>query len=433
MQTKVSLSNQQLDYIFSLYGQDDFCFNVSNRQFVCKKVFADFLSPNVAKMHMIDPMIDHFNLYTRKPKVFSKVLKLQTQKNVSFKPNDIDSLFEIADQLGNDEILSFISLDNEITTDNVVSILLIKQTQKVNYEKELKFIARNFSLMEHKDLKKLGYETLYSIFISHDFQIKSEDELFDFIFPFLHYSLEEASILLDCIQIEYLSQHNLETFLSFINLDTLNASIWKQICKRLLTFPPKPLKESPRLSKEIVTIPVNHTDKFNGIFKYLNNKCDGNAHLKNAIEVTSSGDKNFQCYKIIDKAWGNRWFTNDSPNSWWMANFKDSQVSISGYSLKTNHASEDNYPHLKSWNIEASNDKVNWTIIDSQPPNNYLKGAGFEKTFTLSVETRPYQYIKLVSTGPDHQNTNYLLLAQIEFFGTIYTPYNEIKDKAKDH
>lgn len=430
----INLSLKEIDNILSTYNSDEFIFYMANHKTVkCNKIIADLISPKIAYIHKCDPTFNSYDLEFADYRLLEKLIFDENKdynifhyQSINFNKNEFDAMIKIAESLGNIDLYCQLTERTEIDVNNVVPVLIHKlankgSTESKSIEREINFIAQNFSEISQSQLMELDYDTLNMIFSLDSFHINSEDELFELVYQLIEQDYE-SGYLLENVQFEYLSPEKLKKYLSLLNIDNMNASLWKRICKRLLSVPPRPMIESPRRSNQIVKIDFDNKDQFNGIFRYLNDKCKGNAHLEKLIEITSSGDKLNKCYQIIDKNWNNRWFTKNC-HSWWMVDFKDMFVSLTGYSLKTYIAGDTGYPHLQSWIIEGSNDKEQWDKIDKQDPNTYLKGPGYSKMFQFSRPSIPYRYIRLMSKGPDHEGEDsfYLLLSSIEFFGTLYS------------
>lgn len=430
----INISLKEIDNILSAYKSDDFVFLTSNQKTVtCNKIIADIISPKIANIHKCDPTVDFFDLSFADYRLLEKLIRNKNNEycvfhnnSIDFDINDMDEIIQIADALGNVDLYSQMTEKGELNVHNVVHVLTHKLRNEKSIEskiidREIEFISENFFDINQCQLMDLNCDILRMIFSMSTFHVESEDDLFDFIYQIISQDPNpETESLLEFVQFEFLTKKYLKKYLSLLDFDSMNSSLWKRICSRLLSIPPRPMIESPRKSKNIIKIEFDHKDQFNGIFQNLNRQCEGNAHLGKVIQITSSGDKLNNCYEIINKNWNSRWFTKNCNFSWWMVDFKEMSVSLTGYSLKTYTEPGTGYPHLQSWIIEGSNDKEHWERIDTQEPNNYLKGSGYSKMFELSRPTMPFRYFRLMSNGPNHEGSYYLLLSSIEFFGTIY-------------
>ena len=122
---------------------------------------------------------------------------------------------------------------------------------------------------------------------------------------------------------------------------------------------------------------------------------------KNSIDY--SNDKMFQSLNEED--------------SWIKFDFRrlNASINISGYSIISKDGKTDDH-HLKSWNIEGSNDGETWDLIDQRRDVVDLNGPLHKRTF--SVEKRnDYKILRLRITGVAHSGYWVLALSAIEFFG----------------
>jgi hypothetical protein len=120
----------------------------------------------------------------------------------------------------------------------------------------------------------------------------------------------------------------------------------------------------------------------------------------------------------VNYDWNNYFYTQNSANGWIQFDFKDRSVSLSHYALKSDG---DDSCHLLQWGLSGSNDGNDWTILDERNTQD-LNGNYVTKMFrcneTSSV-SQFYRDIRLTQTGKNSSGHDYLLLANIEFFGLI--------------
>jgi hypothetical protein len=76
--------------------------------------------------------------------------------------------------------------------------------------------------------------------------------------------------------------------------------------------------------------------------------------------------------------------------------------------------------NLVQWKLEDSMNEREWKQIDSQNCQ-HLNGTYLTKTFQCasSGARQFYRYIRLTQTGDNASNAHYLLLCNIEFYGTL--------------
>jgi hypothetical protein len=77
--------------------------------------------------------------------------------------------------------------------------------------------------------------------------------------------------------------------------------------------------------------------------------------------------------------------------------------------------------HLLQWEVTGSIDKITWVVIDTQNTQE-LNGNWITKIFSCPDNPsgpRFYRYIRLTQTGKESSGNYYLLLGNIEFFGSM--------------
>lgn len=73
---------------------------------------------------------------------------------------------------------------------------------------------------------------------------------------------------------------------------------------------------------------------------------------------------------------------------------------------------------LRNWVLEGSNDGQEWVLLSQHLDDRSLDEAGASKVFELDID-RPYQAFRLRVIGPNSDDRNLLVLAKIEFNGTL--------------
>jgi hypothetical protein len=157
---------------------------------------------------------------------------------------------------------------------------------------------------------------------------------------------------------------------------------------------------------------------WSGLISYLRELCSGHVHEKGVVEITCSSNGRNHCWDVVNYDWNDYWHTNNSPNSWIQFDLKDWVVSLSHYSLKS-----DGYGihHLVQWELSGSRDGNTWVVLDRKQTND-LNGNYITKTYSCNSEQSSAdfcRYIRLQQTGKNSSGCDYLMLANIEFFGLI--------------
>ena len=77
---------------------------------------------------------------------------------------------------------------------------------------------------------------------------------------------------------------------------------------------------------------------------------------------------------------------------------------------------------MQSWDIEGSNDSMQWDLLDSRRSDKSIDGNGASNTFKVNNETNKdkyYRYIRIQQKGMNTANNDRIIIACIEFFGQV--------------
>jgi hypothetical protein len=120
------------------------------------------------------------------------------------------------------------------------------------------------------------------------------------------------------------------------------------------------------------------------------------------------------------------WLSDDTPNSWIQFNFKNRQISPSGYLLKNGTLDEVFQISPQSWKLEGSNDETNWTIISKVQNCDKFRQKNQEATFSCQTD-QIISFLRFTQTQENLYKFHYLhsssshnfLLNFVEFSGKI--------------
>lgn len=101
--------------------------------------------------------------------------------------------------------------------------------------------------------------------------------------------------------------------------------------------------------------------------------------------------------------------------------FKNNAVQISGYSFKSYGNDKNLFGHLRNWNIDVSNDKENWIVIDERINDPSLNGPAITKYFQVKDKIDSfYRFVQLHVTDISWRDGIYTVFFYfIEFFGKL--------------
>ncbi|KAK8875598.1 hypothetical protein M9Y10_005767 [Tritrichomonas musculus] len=170
-----------------------------------------------------------------------------------------------------------------------------------------------------------------------------------------------------------------------------------------------------------VKIPFLKNNEFNGIINFLKQH---SLDIFSEITVASSslyqGDEKYSprnaiCYQDTDV----EFCTIDEANSWICFDFKNLQVALADYTIRSYNVGPNN-PHPKSWVIEGSNDNDKWATLDEQKGCSFLNGKNLVYTFNLkSATSQSYRFIRMRQTDKNWYNSQHLIFNCIEFYGQL--------------
>lgn len=158
---------------------------------------------------------------------------------------------------------------------------------------------------------------------------------------------------------------------------------------------------------------------FEGIFSSLFSKCGNkNPCELSLVKIIPSDTICNNCQNIIVPNWKQHWFSFFGPNPFVKFDFEKSRIILTAYSLKT-YSGQDGYGHLQSWVVQGSNDDENYENLDEQINNNDLNSNCAFHTYMVEGKNQPYRFIKIMMTGKNHAGTDFMVIRNIEFFGTL--------------
>jgi hypothetical protein len=183
----------------------------------------------------------------------------------------------------------------------------------------------------------------------------------------------------------------------------------------LLVVPSDQLPESRFPEKDF---PFDSSKPFKGIIAQLSSGCGGNVHTKGIASITASSTEYNACHQVVDYDWTGHWYSHNEQHSWIQFDFKNRRILPNHYTLKSDNQSAH---HLLKWSLDGSNDGMSWTPLDRRETND-LNGNRLMKSYECrSVESSSpfFRFIRLIQTGKNSSAADYLMLTNVEFFGTM--------------
>jgi hypothetical protein len=416
---QIKLSGTGLQNVAAL-GIRDFGVTVGDWKVECSRLEASFVSPRITAALLNDPTISEFEveidarLGSADP--VSWLSSLLRTGSFEVTRSNFESVRWIAKELGNRELYEalweFINDGEELNCSNAGERLSLAEFLEVSPLREIEYLASHFHEAEGNVLKSLKHEYLRSILESEKLRIETEDSLMDFVVELGRDYFD----LLGLIRSEYLSESGIDRLLTTISIVDVDGKLWSSLCRRLRLCVPVSSTGNSRFCRPSFVLDSNRP--FDGIISHLTRECGGNVHTRGIVSITASSNYYNQCYQVADYDWCNYWYSNDETNSWIQFDFKHRQVSLTNYTIRSDKAG---CYHPLQWSLAGSNDERSWTTLDQRNTQD-LNGDNRVKSFdckSLQSSTSSFRFLRLTQTGANSSDANYLLLANLEFFGVV--------------
>jgi hypothetical protein len=407
----VKLTAAGLLHIATAKSENDFTFVVGRRTYSCPWFLADFLSPKVGRLHMLDPSVNRFEVQTLDPgRHFPEFLLLAQGLCLQLTENNRPFLASLACELGNYEL--FFAVSDPVVESTLSEFTRFFETTDFGdylSEQAVEFIAGHFFALDNCFLGTIPVPSLHRVLSHPSLRVGSDDALCDFIISRSEAgaSLEES---LECLELlehvcfEYMSPEAVRCFVGWTQAHDgefdISPALWRAIGRRLVL----PVTLPGDLNRLMVPMSLRAT----AILERLSRAHRGNLHDQKIVTVRASSTAR-RC-EPKDILASDRVFTSgDKRQQQWLCfDFNDREVFPTAYSINSNPG-----PGLGSWVIEGSMDGSNWFEMDRrQKP--CAANARIEVQEPLSCRA-----VRLRQTGLNQQGTNVLCLSRFEIYGTI--------------
>lgn len=420
---------------------------------------ADFFSPKIAKLHTVDPTLDCLILSKKETSsnllsddIQNVLLQIITKGMGNIDHEKSIKLRILSIILENEELYHKIDQIFPICGNNLNSPIdyLLNLYQYEFYSDRfifredecIKFISKNFYKYEKVNLLKLPKTILYSIISNKELIIQSEDYLFDFINELFSSNSNESEIdittFYEQIDYNFLSDDKFIQFINTINSDQINSQIWSEI-QNTLTLKLKCINtQNNSKHKYRIILPYNGKDKFDGIIRYLTNKCKGNIVDKGSVKVTYTSQgvhkwpENFRSEEpryAVELDNKNHYFdscptTNPNDTNYIKYDFFDRKILLKSYSIRSRHDKGKGDGHFKDWVVEGANDdsdEKKWIRLDTKKDDFSIDDKSKENVFQISNNNEENNFFRFIRIGciKNSFGNNALVFSALEFFGTL--------------
>lgn len=147
-----------------------------------------------------------------------------------------------------------------------------------------------------------------------------------------------------------------------------------------------------------------------------------NPHLSKEVNVTASSIEKGNLAQLVSRNPGELW-TKDVPSSWFCVDLGPSRSVIpSHYELRHGRRFKSDCP--RTWDIQGSNDGETWTPLKRHTGDKSIDGPFESQIFALPNVELAYRFFRVIQTGHNSSNHNFLALSGFELYGDFYD-YNE--------
>ena len=454
----VTLSHHGFKNLYGLNIDNDFTFSCGVKKYSVPRIVALFFSPTVANLMKQDPLLDIFEINDIDDQ-FHYFYELMQGDSPDFPDSSLDVLLDIANQLGNQEIITMImdKLPNQtLSTFTICDTIRRKKKLNVDLSKEFQFLYQNLASIDVKQIAQLGIDTLSEFFSGGqpNFDFDSYPKhVFSIVMECIYmYSSEKAACLFQYIPFIYLESNDILEFLLLITPDQISPTIWDSLSKRLIDHRQKAPEfksddtnsdftfgfQTTTLKPTKITITPKQTinqnwvpnmdpitppngDQFGGVFSIYRSQ-NKNPIKEGFITISCSGTiDSSKLEGLLQPNNPDYWssfdseFTSSSPSL--TIEFNLNKIKLEAYTLRTINYDPPNY-HISSWVVEVSNNDQVYELVDEHTNSDVMNSRGKIATFAVKPVV-PYKFVRFRMTGPNCWNTKQMCLSSIELFGQL--------------
>jgi hypothetical protein len=187
------------------------------------------------------------------------------------------------------------------------------------------------------------------------------------------------------------------------------------------THPPQNPRLQPRAAYAISLEYHSDFDE-HGLFYYIGTNGFkeewSNPGIRGRVRVTCSSQEKGNVVDVVGRAPTECW-TMDVPASWIMINLGSSRSLVPNY-YTLRHGGNSKADCLRNWTLQGSNDAKNWTVLIRHSNDTSLNGNFATCSWPIPNCTQAYRYFRVLQTGRNSSNHNFLSLSGIEFYGDLY-------------
>lgn len=304
-------------------------------------------------------------------------------------------------------------------------------------------VARNFYHLKTKDILRIDYVNLIEILSQNNFKITDEYQLYLLMCDYCDFNSENLNQtqilnLMSQIRLIWLTFEQLENvskdkrvprnlLIESVMIKLIDHELSVENAAKRLSLIPKKLFQRTNSSIEfefkplIVSNKNDPIDIFCGLIGWISTDFGKsiwkNAHNSGKVKVHSSSLTKGSRATLVEKTPAEVW-TNDMPCSWISIDLGPfRRLNPTYYTLR--HGLNFKADSLRTWDLQASNDGINWKILKKHSNDQSLNApfAVFSWPIILENDVQSYRFFRVFQTGHNSSNHNFLALSGFEFYG----------------
>ena len=382
--------------------------------------------------------------YEDPERLFGEVLTFLYGGEIVFRPRDVMAYLCLADHYLIEELrlLCTRHLTAVISADNVADVL--RQAVRLHKADSIidtcvAIVAQNFIYLHHQDFSFLPLPVFLRVLRHKYLSVKAEITVYAAVSAYIdahaaRLQREDVAALMESVRFVWMDYAELERMQQdprvppHLLIEALLHRIKLQEdplqAKLLLGADGQP---NPRLQKRMrygMRFEPKAGARDCGILffigtegrlrpEYWINPC-----LSKEVAVTASSIEKGNLAQLVSRNPGELW-TKDVPASWFCIDLgKDRSVIPSHYELRHGRRFKSDCP--RTWDLQGSNDGEEWTLLRRHSNDKGIDGPFESHTFALPDVDEAYRFFRVIQTGHNSSNHNFLALSGFELFGDLY-------------
>lgn len=112
-------------------------------------------------------------------------------------------------------------------------------------------------------------------------------------------------------------------------------------------------------------------------------------------------------------------WTMDVPSSWFCVDLAPHRsLLVTYYTLR--HGGNSKQDCLRNWVLQASDDGQSWNVISRHRDEKALDYNFATHSWSVEQCAKPYRYFRVLQTGHNSSNHNFLSLSALELYGELF-------------